>query len=115
MPGPAQMGLQNLADIHARGHAQRVEHDFHRRAVGQERHIFFRQNAGQDALVAVAAGHLIANGKLALHGDVDLHHPNDAGREFISLLELGDALVGEFFENLNLPNRHLFDVVDKIV
>ena len=91
------------------------EHDLDRRSVRQERHIFVGQNAGDDALVAVTAGHLVAHRELALHGDVDLDHLDDAGRKLVALLQLGDLLVGQLFEHLNLAHRHLFDVVDPLV
>ena len=41
--GPAQVRLENLADVHTAGHAQRVEQDVHRRAVVQERHVLLGQ------------------------------------------------------------------------
>ena len=41
-------------------------HDIHRRSVREERHVFFRHDLGDDTLVAVAAGHLVADGQLAL-------------------------------------------------
>ena len=40
--GPAQVRFENLAHVHTAGHAQRIEQDVHRRAVGQERHVFLR-------------------------------------------------------------------------
>ena len=45
------------------------------RAVRQERHVLRRQDLGDDALVAVAAGHLVADADLALLGD---RHPDQA-------------------------------------
>jgi len=72
--GPAEVGLENLADVHSAGHAQRIEQDVHGRSIFQKRHVFFGDDAGDDALVAVAAGHLIADRKLALGGDIDLDH-----------------------------------------
>ena len=72
--GPAQVGLQDLADVHTAGHAQRVQQDLDRRAVGQERHVLLGEDLGDDALVAVAAGHLVADGDHPLGGDVDLDH-----------------------------------------
>ena len=77
--GVAQMDLQHLTDVHTGGHAQRVEHDIQRGAVGQEGHILLGQDAGDNALVAVAAGHLIAHRDLALLRDVDADHLVDAG------------------------------------
>ncbi len=68
-----QVRLQYLADIHARRHTQRIENDIHGSAIRQERHVLFRQDLGDDALVAVATGHLVAFHDLALLGDVDAH------------------------------------------
>src|SRR4029079_14898662 len=58
----------------------------------QERHVLTRQDLGDDALVAVAAGHLVADADLALLGD---RHPDqavDAGLEVVVELapELAD-------------------------
>src|SRR3546814_1017594 len=71
---PAEMRLENLADVHTAGHAQRVEDDIDRGAVREERHVLLRQDAADHALVAVAAGHLVARLHLALHRDEDLEH-----------------------------------------
>ena len=84
--GPAQMRLHDLPEVHARRHAQRVEHDVDRRAVLDVRHVFFRQHLGDDALVAVTSGHLVALQNLALLRDVDAHEMVDAGREFVAVL-----------------------------
>ena len=62
------------------------------RAVLQVRHVLFRQDAGDDALVAVAAGHLVADLELALDGDVDLHHLDDARRQLVALGEAVDLV-----------------------
>ena len=42
--GPAQVGLEDLADVHARRHAQRVQHDIDRRAVLEVRHVLERHD-----------------------------------------------------------------------
>jgi hypothetical protein len=86
--GPAEVGLENLADVHPRRHAQRVQHDVHRRAVGHVRHVFDRDDLGDHALVAVAAGHLVAGLQAALHGQVDLDHLLHARRQFVALGQL---------------------------
>src|ERR1017187_7522568 len=113
--GPAEVGFENLAHVHTGRHAEGVEHDFDGGAVGQIGHVFVGENAGDDALVAVAAGHLVADRKLALHGDIDFDQLDDAGREFVALAELGDLLVGDFFEDRDLARGHLLDFVDLFV
>ena len=92
MERPAEVGLEDLADVHPARHAERVEDDVDRRAVRQERHVLGRQDLGDDALVAVAAGHLVADADLALLGDRHPDQPVDAGLEVVVVLatELAD-------------------------
>ena len=90
--GPPQVGLEDLADVHARRHAQRVQHDVDVSAVFQVRHVLDRQDLGDDALVAVTAGHLVAGLKLALHGHEDLDHLHHAGGQFVAALQLLDLV-----------------------
>ena len=88
MRRPPEVGLENLADVHARRHAERIEHDLDRRAVRQVRHVFFRQDARDDALVTVPAGHLVADRQLALHRDVALDQLDDARRQLVAATDL---------------------------
>ena len=67
------MVLQYLTDVHTGRYAQGVQHDMHRLACRQKRHILTRHNAGNDTLVTMAACHLIAFGNLTLLGDVYAH------------------------------------------
>src|SRR6185437_2499556 len=114
-PRPAQVGFENLAHVHAAGHAQGVEHNLDRGAVGQVGHVLFRQDAGNDALVPVPAGHLVADGKLALHGDVDLDHLDHARRELVALGELLSLVAANVLDGLDLARGHLLDFVNLLV
>jgi hypothetical protein len=75
-------------DVHPRRHPERVQHDVDGRAVGHEGHVLDRDDLGDDALVAVAAGHLVAGLQAALHRDVDLHHLLHARGQLVALREL---------------------------
>ena len=101
--GPAQVRLENLADVHTAGHAQRVEQDLHRRAVGQERHVFLGQDLGDHALVAVPAGHLVADRDHPLGGDVDLDHLQHAAAELVAALHRVELAVAVVDRRLDRP------------
>ena len=100
--GPAQVGFHDLPDIHTGRHAQGVEHDVHGAAVGKEGHVFFRQNAGDNALVPVAARHLVAYRELALDGDIHLDHLDHAGRQVVSFRGLFTLGVIKSLDQLEL-------------
>src|SRR5699024_1254059 len=75
--GPAQVELEDLADVHPAGDTQRVEHDVDRRAVLEEGHVLDGEDLRDDTLVAVAAGELVTIGDLSLvrhvHADELVH------------------------------------------
>ena len=75
---PPEVGLEDLADVHAARHAERVEDHVDGRAVLEERHVLLVDDLGDDALVAVAAGELVALGDLALLGHEHAHEVVDA-------------------------------------
>ena len=89
---PAEVRLEDLADVHAARHAERVEDDVDGGPVGQERHVLGGQDLRDHALVAVAAGHLVADRDLALLRDRDADQLVDAGLEVVVELapELAD-------------------------
>ena len=94
------MRLEDLPDVHARGHAERIEHDVGMRAVLEERHVLDRNDLRHHALVAVAARHLVAGLDLALHRDEDLDHLHHAGRQLVAALQLLDLVEEALFETL---------------
>ena len=106
------MRFENLTDVHTRRNAERIQNDFHRRAIRERRHIFFRNDARDDALVTVAAGHFVADGELALHGDIDLDQLDDARGQFVALLEFFLALFGDLAEHVDLARGHFLDLFD---
>ena len=83
LAGPSEDRLVNLAEVHPRRHAQRVEHDVDRGSVLEERHVLLADDPGHDALVSVATGHLVPHLQLALVGDEDLGQLHDARGELV--------------------------------
>ena len=71
---PTQMGFQNLADVHARWHAQRVQHHVDRRTVRHVWHVFHGHDARYHTLVTVATGHLVTGLQTTLDRHVYLDH-----------------------------------------
>src|SRR4051812_47087430 len=113
--GPAEVGLQDLTDVHSARDAQGVQDQVDCAAVLEVRHVLLGEHAGDDALVAVAAGHLVADGELALDGDVDLHHLDDAGRQLVALLQAGDLLAEDELHELLLLVEVLQDLGDLLL
>ena len=103
--GPAEVGLEDLPDVHPDRHAERVEHDVGMGPVLEERHVLDRQDAADDALVAVTAGHLVARLQLALHRDEHLDHLEHARRQLVAALELLDAVLEAAVDDVRRP-RH---------
>src|SRR3546814_9067095 len=76
--GPTEYRFVNLSQVHTRRHTQWIQNNIHRTSVFQEWHIFFTYDTGHDALVSVAACHLISYLQLPLLGNIDLGHLDDA-------------------------------------
>src|SRR4029079_1493920 len=96
----AEVGLQNLTDVHAARHAEWVEHDVDLRAVFEERHVLDRHDLRHHALVAMTARHLVAGLDLALHRDEDLDHLHHAWRQLVAALQLFDLVEEALLEQL---------------
>ncbi len=108
VPCPPEVSLLNLPDVHARRHPQRVQHDVHGRAIGQEGHVLIRQYLGDDAFVSVASCHLVAFHQLALLRHIHSHEHVHTRRQVIrrDALQLATAALA-----LGLLLRPLAEVV----
>ncbi|MBA7642587.1 hypothetical protein ES703_50285 [subsurface metagenome] len=80
------MGFQYLPQVHSRGDADRVKNNIYRCSVGKEGHIFRRRYYGDDSLVTMPPGQLIAYRNSALLGNPDLHPLVDAGGQVVAVL-----------------------------
>src|SRR5256885_2115997 len=89
------MRSEDLSDVHPAGHAERIEHDVDGRSVRKERHVLDRKDLGDNALVPVASGHLVADADLALLSDGDPDHLVDARKELVVVLAAEDRHVDD--------------------
>ena len=67
-----------------------------------------------DALVAVASGHLVADTELALHGDVNLDHLDDARRKLVTLLQVFTTLLGFLLQHADAVLGALDEHADRL-
>ena len=82
----SKVSFQYLANVHAARHAERVEHNVHRCSIRKKRHVFFGNDAGDNAFIPVAAGHLIAHAQFALAGDINFDLLDDAWIDVVATL-----------------------------
>src|SRR5437667_11848832 len=82
----SEVRFQNLTDIHAAWDTKRIQHYLHWGSIRQERHIFFRNDAGDDAFISVATSHLISDAQLALARDINFDLLDDAGIDVVATL-----------------------------
>src|SRR5690625_1492832 len=80
--GKAQVGFQDLAEVHPRGHTERIEYEVDGRAVLEVRHVFGREDLRDHALVSVPVRELVPFDEAPLLGDVHADHLLDARLEF---------------------------------
>src|SRR3984957_2826695 len=109
------MGFKNLSHIHTGWNAERVKHDLDRLPIFEVRHVLFRQDAGDNALVSVTAGHFVPDTQLALHGDIDLDQLDHARRQFVAFGEFVFLLVDDLLQHIDLTRGHLLNLVDLLV
>ena len=83
---PAEVGLEDLADVHPARHAERVEDDVDGGAVREVGHVLLGHDLRDHTLVPVTAGELVALGDLALGRHVDADQVVDAGRQVVALV-----------------------------
>src|SRR6185437_14678829 len=106
---------QHLTDVHTRRHAQRVQHDVDRRTVLAVGHVIDRNDRGNNTLVTVAAGHLVARLHAALHREVHLHHIQNAGGQIVARGDLRLLVVEALLERLTLQLQTLGGLLELCV
>src|SRR5580704_3008835 len=112
LASPAEVRFKNLSDVHTRRIAELLENDLDPSAIRHIRHVFLRHDASDNAFVTVASGHLVADGELALHRDIDLDELDDTRRQFVALLQFFLALFGDLAEHVDLARSHFLDLFD---
>lgn len=83
----AQVGFEDLTNVHTRRYAQRVENDVDRGAIGIVRHVFNRHDHGDHTLVTVTTGHLVARLDATTDCQVNLDDFQHAWSQVIALLQ----------------------------
>src|SRR5690554_3860761 len=91
--GCAEMGFQNLTNVHPRRYTQRVQHDINGGTVLVVRHIFNRHNRGDNTLVTVTTGHLVARLNTTLDSQVHLDDLQHARGKVVALLQLAFLVI----------------------
>src|SRR5206468_10318719 len=76
--------FENLSYVHAARHAQGIKHNFNGGSIGQERHVFLRHDAGDNAFISVATSHLIAHAQFALAGGVNFDLFDDSRVDIVT-------------------------------
>ena len=109
---PTKVGFKDLANVHTRRNAQRVQNDIDRRTVFEVRHVFNRHNARYDTLVPVTAGHLVTRLHFTFNRDKDFDHLHHARRQFVTSLQLVDLVVETSLKNSNRFLELLFQSFD---
>ena len=115
---PAQVSFENLADVHPRRHAERIQHHIDRRAIRHVGHVFHRHDARHHTLVTVTTGHLVAGLQATLHRDIHLDHLLHAGLQLVALgqffllqlergVEFGTLLRQTFLDLLHLGSHFI--------
>ena len=109
------MNFKNLTDVHSRRHTQRVQNDVNRSAVSHERHVFDTSNAGDNTLVTVTAGHLVAGLQTTFNGQINLDHLLNACRQFVALSQFLALFVPSFVELFTFGFQGNTDVFDLLL
>ena len=86
LAGQSEVDLKCLSYVHTGRYAQRVKHYLERLTILKERHILFRKYSGDNTLVTVTSGHLIADVDLSLGGDVYADKFIYSGRKLVAVL-----------------------------
>ena len=81
-----KVGFKQLAKVHAAWNAERVQDDIYRSTIIHERHIFFRKNTSNNALVSVTTRYLVADANLAQLSDENLNLHQHASLELMTIL-----------------------------
>ena len=82
------MGFENLAYVHSRWHAQRIENDVDGLAVLIVGHVLHWHDCRNHSLVTVPAGQFVPGLHAALDRQVNLDDLEDARRQIIALGKL---------------------------
>src|SRR5699024_1278380 len=87
---PTEVQFHDLTQVHTTRNTQWVQNHINRCAISHERHVFDGKDLGDDALVPVAASHLVTVLNFTLLRDVDTDKLVDTGWQIV-VFEIGRA------------------------
>ena len=102
----AEDSLQDLAEVHPARDTDRVQDHVDGGSVRQVGHVLLGKDPGDDTLVAVSSGHLVADGYLPDLGHVYLDHLVDAGGKLIAVLGAAELFDGDHLAALTVGDPH---------
>ena len=79
------MSFEDLANVHPRGYAKRVQHHVDGGTVFAIRHVFLGHDHRYHTLVTVTTSHLVTRLHTPLDGNVDLDHLQHARLQIVAL------------------------------
>jgi len=109
------MNFKYLTNVHTGWNTQRVENDLNRTAVIHIRHILFRQDPGNNTLVAVTAGHLVTNLQFTLNGNIDLDHLDNTGRQIVTTFEFLNLVIKNTVDKVDLAIQGIQNLVNLVI
>ena len=108
------MRFKHLSHVHSGRHAERVQHDIDRSTIRQERHVFHRNDTGNNTLVTVTACHLVTDLNLALGSNIDFHFLDCAKIVTVTVFKSVNGLIFHPFNTVESGLVGTDDLVNRV-
>ena len=81
-----KVSLESLTNVHAARNTERVQNNVYRGSIGEVGHVLGRENLGDNSLVSVAPGELVALANFTLLCNIDTHECIYTRCKFVSVV-----------------------------